>query len=193
MELMPGVPEVSGLLALMLLHDARKSGRTDITGAMVPLFKQDRLQWNRKQIKEGVDILKAALAIGTPGPYQIQAAISAIHAEASGPDETDWREIALLYGKLHEYQPSPIIELNAAVAWSYAEGPNTGLQALYALEASGLLKDYQPFYAAKADIYRRAGQHNKAQEAYETAISLTANDKEKEFLNKRLTELSSTS
>jgi len=187
-ELMPDTSETRGLLALMLLHDARKEGRTDISGAMVPLIEQNRALWDKAQIDEGVRILKSALATGNPGPYQIQAAISAIHAEAKGPEETDWQEIALLYGKLYEFQPSPIVELNAAVAWSYADGPEAGLRALSTLEENKALQQYQPFYAAKADIYRRAGQQENAKNAYKTAISLTTNATEKDFLIKRLTE-----
>ncbi|MEH6545304.1 MAG: DUF6596 domain-containing protein [Sneathiella sp.] len=188
-HLMPNTPEIMGLLALMLLHDARKQGRVDATGAMVPLNAQDRSLWHKTQIQTGCKILKQALRLRAPGPYQIQAAISAIHAEAEAHEATDWQEISLLYERLYEFQPSPIILLNGIVAQSYALGPERALEALCNLENIGQLIEYQPFYAAKADIFRRAGQFDNAVTAYEKAIGLSGNQKEKDFLVNRLTEL----
>jgi RNA polymerase sigma-70 factor, ECF subfamily len=188
-HLIPDTPEIMGLLALMLLHDARKRGRVDTTGAMVPLNAQDRSLWHSSQITTGCEILKQALRLGAPGPYQIQAAISAIHAEAENHEATDWQEISLLYDRLYEFQPSPIIQLNAVVAQSYVRSPDQALVALRDLENIGKLREYQPFYAAKADISRRAGQFDSAMTAYEKAIDLSGNQKEKDFLINRLTEL----
>ncbi|USG61504.1 RNA polymerase sigma factor [Sneathiella marina] len=188
-HLMPDTPEIMGLLALMLLHDARKQGRVDATGAMVPLNAQDRSLWHKKQITAGSGILKKALKLRAPGPYQIQAAISAIHAESQNHDSTDWQEISLLYERLFQFQPSPIVQLNSVVAQSYAHGPEHALRALCKLENTEKLTRYQPFYAAKADISRRAGQFGNAVEAYEKAIDLSGNQKEKDFLINRLTDM----
>jgi RNA polymerase sigma-70 factor, ECF subfamily len=192
-HLMPNTPEIMGLLALMLLHDARKKGRVDETGAMVPLDEQDRTLWQKTQIDLGGKILRQALSLGVPGPYQIQAAISAIHCEAQSHEKTNWEEISLLYAKLYEFLPSPIVELNAVVAQSYADGPETALESLSRLKEIEKLIEYQPFYAAKADFLRRAGQYCKAREAYEKAISLSGNEKEKDFLINRLNGMNSQS
>ncbi len=188
-KLMPDVAEAGGLLSLMLLHDSRRTERTDEHGMFIALTDQDRRQWNRDQIEEGIHILKQALALGPPGPYQIQAAISAVHAEADSHEATNWHEITLLYDKLYEYQPTPIVQLNAAVALSYSHGPDDALRALSEITCNGSLDDYQPFHAALADLYRRAGDKQRACRSYEQAISLSNNRAEKTFLKKRLEEL----
>lgn len=188
-HLLPNTAEIMGLLALMLLHDARKNGRIDTTGAMVPLDAQNRSQWDKSQITRGCTILKQALRLGAPGPYQIQAAISAIHAEAKNHDATNWQEISLLYDKLYEFQPSPIIQLNGVVARSYIVGPERTLESLSNLENIGAMTGYQPFYAAKADIFKRAGHFDQAVAAYTKAIDLSGNQKERDFLVSRLTDL----
>lgn len=186
---MPEVAETGGLLSLLLLHDSRRTERTDADGMFIALTEQDRSQWDRDKIDEGIRILKKALALGPPGPYQIQAAISAVHAEAETHEATNWHEIALLYGKLYEYQPSPIVRLNAAVALSYARGPEEGLEAIKDICCSGALDDYQPYHAALADLHRRAGNKQLASQSYEQAISLSGNLAEKEFLKTRLEEM----
>ncbi|MCR9212909.1 MAG: RNA polymerase sigma factor [Proteobacteria bacterium] len=188
-RLMPDVAEAAGLLSLLLLHDSRRTERTDDQGMFIALIDQDRSRWDRDQIIEGVKILKAALVMGPPGPYQIQAAISAVHAEAESHEATNWHEIALLYEKLFEYQPTSIVQLNAAVALSFAQGPEKGLEMLSEIVCDGTLDDYQPFHAALADLYRRVGNKQKASAAYEQAISLSNNVAEKEFLEKRLQEM----
>jgi RNA polymerase sigma-70 factor (ECF subfamily) len=187
--LAPGEPEAAGLLALMLLHDARRSARTDADGDLVTLEDQDRSRWNREQIDEGDRILREALSAGRPGPYQVQAAISAVHAGARSYAETDWREITLLYRKLHELQPSWVVKLNEVVALSFAEGAEAGLEALEELERLEVLDRYQPFHAARADLLRRAGRLDEAAAAYRRALDLTTNAAERAFLERRLKEL----
>ena len=188
-HLMPGAAEVAGLLALMLLHDSRRAARINHDGGIETLENQDRRLWNREQIAEGTRILKRALAKGPVGPYQIQAAISAVHSEAESHDATDWNEIALLYGKLHAIQPSPIVLLNAAVALSYSLSAEAGLSALEEMERTGELQDYQPYHAARADLLRRAGRRDAAAAAYRAAIDLSRNTSQQKFLQNRLREL----
>ena len=188
-QLMPGEPEIAGLLALMLLHDSRRPARTNDAGVMETLENQDRRLWNREQISEGSSILKQALAMGRIGSYQIQAAISAVHSEAASHEATDWNEIALLYGKLYTLQPSPIVLLNAAVALSFSLSAEAGLGALEELEQSGELHGYQPYHAARADLSRRAGQSESAKAEYRKAIELSGNASQRKFLQNRLREL----
>jgi len=188
-NLVPREPEVLGLLALMLLHDSRRTARTDAAGEFVTLERQDRSAWNRQQIEVGVVLLRGALALGRIGPYQLQASISAVHAGAASYAATDWNEIVRLYGRLHELQPSPVIKLNAAVALSFAEGTDAGLTALLELEEQGGLERYQPFHAARADLLRRAGRKPDAAAAYRRALDLTDNAAEQRFLKQRMQEV----
>ena len=188
-RLVPEEPEVLGLLALMLLHDSRRCARTDGEGRFVTLEQQDRSLWNLEQINAGKSYLQKALELGSVGPYQIQAAISAVHAQAVNHETTDWNEIRFLYSKLYELQPSPVIKLNAAVALSFAHGANAGLAALGELEAHGDLEHYQPYHAARADLFRRAGRKEDSATAYRRAIGITENAAERRYLEQRLLEV----
>ena len=180
--------EALGLLALMLLHDARRSARVSSGGELVLLDDQDRTLWDREQINIGVAVLDQALEMRNSGPYQIQAAISALHATADTPAETDWAQIALLYGGLvARDERNPILKLNQAVAISMADGPLAGLAKLQALEVE--LQDYYLFHATKADLYRRAGSLAEAADSYRAARELTENRAEQLFLEKRLAEV----
>ena len=187
-SLLPDDAEVQGLLALMLLHDGRRPARRDAVGGLMTLEAQDRSLWDRSQIDRGRTLLIGALARGLVGPYQIQAAISAVHADAADFDSTDWGEICLLYQELHALQPSPIVALNAAVARSFADGPAAGLAALDALDKAETLGRYQPYHVARADILRRAGDSAAAHAAYRLARQLTDNESERDFLETRLAE-----
>lgn len=180
-------PEALGLLALMLLHDSRRRARTNGRGELVLLEDQDRSLWDQEKIKEGLDILDHALTLQRPGPYQIQAAVSGLHAQAKTAEETDWAQIAALYGSLYRMNPSPVIQLNQAVAIAMAEGPMRGLSILAHLEE--VLAGYYPFYAARADLLRRAGWKDEARIAYSKAMALTQNQVERQFLQKRLVEM----
>jgi RNA polymerase sigma-70 factor (ECF subfamily) len=179
-------PEALGLLALMLLHDSRRQARTNGRGELVLLEDQDRSLWEWEKIKEGLAILDHALTLKRPGPYQIQAAVSGLHAQAKTAEETDWPQIAALYGALYRMNPSPVIQLNQAVAIAMAEGPMRGLAILEQLEEA--LADYYPFYAARADLLRRAGWQDEARIAYSKAMALTQNLVERQFLQKRISE-----
>jgi RNA polymerase sigma-70 factor (ECF subfamily) len=187
-RLMPDEPEVLGLLALMLLHDARRSARVDAGGDLIPLEEQDRADWNRDAIAEGVDVLDAALRRGEPGPYQVQAAIAACHATAADAAETDWVEIAGLYRELARMVPSPVVELNRAVAVAMAEGPEAGLVLVDGLEASGALGGYHLLSATRADLLRRLGRSTEAAVAYREAIDRASTDAERRYLIRRLAE-----
>ena len=187
--LMPDEPEVLGLAALVLLHDARRNARVGADGGIVLLEEQDRSLWDADQIRTGLDFLERALRMRRPGPYQIQAAISALHARASRPEETDWPQIASLYGELAKHTPSPVIELNRAVAVAMAVGPAAGLELLAAIEATGALDDYHFFHAAHADLLRREGRPEEAARAYRRALALATNEAERAFLRRRLTEV----
>jgi len=187
--LLPQEPEVGGLLAMLMLHDSRHQARTDGEGGFMTLEEQDRSLWNQEQIKTGVNHLQRALARRRPGPFQIQAAISAVHAQARSFDETDWNEIRWLYGKLYELQPSPVIKLNWAVALSFAHGPNAGLAAIREIEAQGVLERYHPYHAARADLFRRAEQNGESAVAYRRALEFTDNAAERRFLERRLREV----
>src|SRR3954447_6995858 len=184
--LMPGEPEVWGLSALMLLHDARRAARVDSSGSFVALDAQDRSRWDQVRIRAGLERLERAVGLGRPGEYQVQAAIAAIEAS----DPVDWAQIAELYGALAALNPSPVIELNRAVAVGMASSPAAGLEVLTPLLAESALERYQPLYAAHADLLRRSGDAEGAAIAYERAIELTANAVEREELERRLRELS---
>jgi RNA polymerase sigma-70 factor (ECF subfamily) len=182
-------PEVIGLLALMLLHESRRTARTSPTGDLVLLEDQDRALWNREQIAEGTALVERALASRQFGPYTLQAAIAAVHAEAPTVDTTDWAQIAELYGALAQAVPSPVVELNRAVAVAMRDGPAAGLALIDAILAGGELADYHLAHAARADMYRRLGRTVDARAAYERALSLTQQEPERRFLARRLAEL----
>ena len=185
----PQDPESRGLLALMLLHDSRRQARTDAAGALVTLEEQDRSLWDRGQIEEGLAIVDAAIRMGRIGPYQLQAAIAALHAEARNATDTDWPQIAALYRELARLNPSPVVLLNGAVAVAMSKGPERGLALIDALGASGELDRYHLFHAARADILRRLGSFEDAAEAYRRALALIENDVERAYLERRLAAL----
>ena len=190
-ELMPDEPEAMGLLALMLLHDARREARTGPDGALVLLDRQDRDRWDRAAIQEGREILDRAARLGRAGAYQVQAEIAAVHDQADRAEATDWPRIAELYDRLAELVPSPVVELNRAVAIAMVEGPAVGLARLDALGADGRLAEYPYFHAARADLLRRLGRFSSAADAYRAALELTTNDVERAFLARRLAEMES--
>lgn len=182
-------PEVTGLLALMLLHESRRSARTTPGGDLVLLEEQDRALWNREQIAEGVALVEQALRVGPPGPYTLQAAIAAVHAQASHAEATDWPQIVALYTVLAQVSPSPVVELNRAVAVAMRDGPAAGLALLDALRERGELADYHLAHAARADLCRRLGRTDEARGAYEQALALARQEPERRFLARRLAEL----
>jgi RNA polymerase sigma-70 factor (ECF subfamily) len=184
--LMPDEPEPLGLAALMLLHDARREARTGRHGELVLLEEQDRSLWDAARIAEGRRLLERALSLRAPGPYQLQAAIAAVHADAPHADETDWAEIAALYGRLARVAPSPVVELNRAVAVAMAAGPDEGLRLV---ERIGGLDGYHLFHATRADLLRRLGRRDEAAAAYGRALALAANAAERSFLKRRLAEV----
>ena len=190
-SLMPDEPEAWGLLALMLLHDSRRQARLGPAGELIVLEEQDRSQWDRAEIEEGLAILERILPWRQPGPYQLQAAISALHAQARRPTETDWRQIVALYHRLRRLTSSPVVELNWAVAVAMANGPAAGLYLLDKLAARGVLAEYHYLPAARADLLRRAGQLAEARQAYLTALNLVENRAERLFLERRLAEITS--
>ena len=187
-QLMPDEPEALGLLALMLLHHARRTARVDGSGDLIPLEEQDRSRWDSSTIDEGVELLETALCRRRPGPYQLQAAIAACHATATEAADTDWQEIAAIYGRLTEIVPSPVVELNRAVAVAMADGPAAGLALVEELEASGKLLDYHLLPATRADLLRRLGRNADASAAYRAALELAATDAERRYLTRRLAE-----
>jgi RNA polymerase sigma-70 factor (ECF subfamily) len=187
--LLPDEPENLGLLALMLLHDSRRDARMDKHGKLVTLEEQDRGLWHHEQIREGVALINRALRMHRAGPYQLQAAISAIHAEAATPAETDWHEITALYLELMQQMPSPIVELNHAVAVAMGEGLERGLAQIDQVGASGHLENYHLFHAARADILRRLGRNAESAEAYAAALQLVTNKVEQEYLRDRLKQV----
>lgn len=187
-ELMPRDAESVGLLALMLLHDSRREARISPEGELMPLEEQDRSLWDAQRIREGLEKVEAALRLGRIGPYQLQAAIAAVHAQAQTPQQTDWRQIAALYGELERVSPSPVVALNRAVAVAMSEGLEIGLRQIDELGAGGELKDYYLFYAARADLLRRMGRLQEAAEAYQRTLALTANAVERRYLRRRLRE-----
>ncbi|HEX3962706.1 MAG TPA: DUF6596 domain-containing protein [Trebonia sp.] len=187
-NLMPGEPEASGLLALMLLQDSRRAARTDGDGELVTLEDQDRDQWDHAEIAEGQQVLGDALAAGRPGPYQLQAVIAACHASARNVADTDWMVISRVYGQLARIAPSPVVDLNRAVATGMADGPAAGLALLDALAASGTLAGYHLLPAARADLLRRLGRHAEAAQAYGDALALAGTGAERRYLSRRVTE-----
>ena len=182
------IAELDSLLALMLLHDARRAARTDERGELVPLAEQDRSKWNRAQIEEGTGLVKSALRRALPGPYALEAAIAAVHGEALRAEETDWRQIVLLYDRLLSLHPSPIVALNRAVAVSMADGPAAALPLVDAL--GGELASYHLFHATRADLLRRLGQNGQSAAAYRRAHELSENEAERRFLERRLAQVS---
>jgi len=181
--------EVSGLLALMLLHDSRREARLDDAGDLVILEEQDRDRWNQQQIAEALPLVEAALRVPQPGPYAIQAAIAAVHCQAPRPEDTDWPQIVQLYNLLQQQQPSPIVALNRAVAIAMRDGPQAGLSLIDDLGATGDLQTYHLFHAARADLLRRLGSRVEAAESYTQALALATNVSEKRFLERRLREV----
>ena len=187
-ELLPE-PEAIGLLALMLLQESRRAARTSVTGELVLLNDQDRSLWNREQIAEGASLVQSALTSGRFGVYTLQAAIAAVHADAAGADVTDWDEIAGLYDVMLRIDPSPVIELNRAVAVAMRDGPAAGLALIDAILARGDLADYHLAHAARADLCRRLGRTAPARASYQRAIELARQEPERRFLERRLAEL----
>ena len=185
-ELMPHEPEVQGLVALMLLQDSRRDARVDGQGELVLLEDQDRSLWDRGEIEAGLQLVRRAARFVPPGPYTLQAAIAAEHARAASASETDWARIRRLYDWLAFVEPSPVVELNRAVAVAMAEGPERGLTLIDAIEG---LDDYQPFHVARADLLRRLDRAGEAQRAYERAAELTENPVQRSFLERRLQEV----
>jgi RNA polymerase sigma-70 factor (ECF subfamily) len=187
-ELLPGEPESLGLLALMLLHDSRRDARVQ-DARLVTLEEQDRGRWDGRQIAEGLALVERALSTGPLGPYQLQAAIAALHAQARTPAETDWAQIAALYQRLLEFLPSPVIALNQAVAIAMSAGLEEGLQRIDQIGVSGELDRYYLFHAARADILLRMNRREEAAAAYRQALVLATNRVEQEFLKKRLAQI----
>jgi len=188
MELLPE-PEVAGLLALMLLHESRRAARTSPTGELVLLDDQDRSLWNRDQIAEGLALVEGALSSRRVGPYTLQAAIAAVHAEAPNTAATDWDRIVGLYDALTGVDPSPVVELNRAVAVAMRDGPAVGLALVDAILKRGDLRDYHLAHAVRADLCRRLGRGAEARASYERALALTRQEPERRFLQRRLGEL----
>ena len=189
-ELMPDDPEVLGLLALMLLQDSRRDARQSADGLQVLLEDQHRSTWDHEQIKQGVALIDRALEMGRPGRYQVQAAISALHSQAATAGNTDWTQIAALYEALSQLQPSPVVELNRAVAVAMARSIIDGLLAMDRPDVAGPLRDYRWYHSARADLLRRLGQSLESRAAYQRALELTTNTSEIRFLESRLAEVS---
>jgi RNA polymerase sigma-70 factor (ECF subfamily) len=187
-ELLPE-PEAMGLLALMLLHDSRHAARTSPTGDLILLENQDRALWNRNQITEGVSLVERALSSGPVGPYTLQAAIASVHAQAPSSATTDWPQIVSLYDLLMRAEPSPVVELNRAVAVAMHDSPLAGLTLVDAILVRGDLGNYHLVHAARADLCRRLGRTAEARDSYERALSLTQQEPERRFLERRLAEL----
>jgi RNA polymerase sigma-70 factor (ECF subfamily) len=181
--------EALGLLALMLLHESRRAARTSETGDLILLEQQDRSLWNREYIDEGLALVERALSSRRFGPYTLQAAIAAVHAQAAGMTETDWAQIVALYDLLLRVEPSPVVELNRTVAVAMKDGPAAGLELVEFLLARGELRDYHLLHSARADFCRRLGKKAEAQQSYERALALTKQEPERRFLENRLKEL----
>jgi RNA polymerase sigma-70 factor (ECF subfamily) len=188
-ELMPDEPEAAGLLALMQLHDARRAGRTTEDGDLIPLDEQDRSRWDRAAIADATERLRSALRRRSPGPYQVQAAIAACHAEARTAADTDWPQIAQLYEELAHHLPTPTVALNRAVAVAMAEGPAAGLLLVDELVEAGELDAYHLLHATRADLLRRLGRAADAAECYRRAVSLATAPADQRFLQRRLREV----
>jgi RNA polymerase sigma-70 factor (ECF subfamily) len=180
--------EVTGLLALMLLHDSRRDARLDEAGELVLLEDQDRARWNQAQIAEALPLVEEALR-GGPGPFSVQAAIAALHCQATRHEETDWPQIVRLYEVLERVQPSPIVSLNRAVAIAMANDTQSGLAIIDQLAANGDLENYHIFHAARAELLRRSGVHEEAAKSYLRALELVTNDSERRYLQRRLREV----
>ena len=187
-ELLPE-PEAIGLLALMLLHESRRAARTSPDGELILLDDQDRSRWNRDQIAEGAALVERALALRRPGPYPLQAAIAAVHAEAATAGVTDWRQIVGLYDILVRADPAPVVELNRAAAVAMRDGPLAGLTIIDAILARGDLADYRHAHSARADLCRRLGRVEEARASYQRALDLTRQEPERRFLERRLREI----
>jgi RNA polymerase sigma-70 factor (ECF subfamily) len=187
-ELMPDEPEALGLLALLLLHHARRDARVGAGGELVLLDEQDRTRWDQAMIVEGVGLLDRAVRLGRIGPYRVQAAIAALHATAAGAEATDWPRILALYDALGRMAPSPVVELNRAVAIAMAHGPEQGLAHVEQLAAAGELDGYHLLHATRADLLRRLGRDAEAAGAYRRALALATNPVERAFLSRRLAE-----
>ncbi len=188
-ELLPRNPDLRALLALMLLHDSRRMARSGPDDEIVTLEEQDRSLWDRREIAEGLLLVDMALRNGASGEYAIQAAIAALHARAEHAENTDWAQIARLYGALLQKNPSPVVELNRAAAVAMAEGPAKGLELIAAIEAKGELSGYHLLPAARGDLLRRQGCWSEAASAYRLAIELVSNDSERRFLERRLAQI----
>jgi RNA polymerase sigma-70 factor (ECF subfamily) len=188
-SLLPEEPEAVGLLALMLLHDARRDARVGPSGELILLDDQDRSRWDTDRIAEGRALVEGALGERRPGPYQLQAAIAALHDEATTPGETDWTQIAALYVALQRMSPSPVVELNLAAAVAMADGPAIGLAMMDGIATSGELETYPYLHSARADLLRRLGRWSEADAAYRRALALTTNAPERSFLEGRLREV----
>jgi RNA polymerase sigma-70 factor, ECF subfamily len=190
-ELLPDEPENLGLLALMLLQDSRRKARVNDEGELVTLEEQDRSRWDAREIDEGVNLVQRALRLRRVGSYQLQAAIAAVHAEAQTASETDWRQIVALYEELLRLTSSPIVALNHAAAVAMSEGFERGLGLIEAVNENGALQNYYLFHASRADLLRRLHRFDEATRAYETALSLTTNHVEQNYIRHRLAEISS--
>ena len=180
--------EATALLALLLLHDARRDARLDGDGNLVTLEEQDRTRWDPRQIAEALPLVEEALR-GGPGPFSVQAAIAALHCQAARPEDTDWRQIVRLYDVLERLQPSPVVSLNRAVAVAMVDGPDAALALIERLAANGDLDDYHLLHAARADLLRRTGSAAEAARSYQRALALVTNDSERRFLERRLDDL----
>jgi RNA polymerase sigma-70 factor (ECF subfamily) len=180
--------EATALLALLLLHDARRDARLDEDGNLVTLEEQDRTRWDPRQIAEALPLVEEALR-GGPGPFSVQAAIAALHCQAARPEDTDWRQIVRLYDVLERLQPSPVVSLNRAVAVAMVDGPDAALALIERLAANGDLDDYHLLHAARADLLRRTGSAAEAARSYQRALALVTNDSERRFLERRLDDL----
>lgn len=187
-ELLPD-PEVSGLLGLMLLHESRRPARTTPAGDLILLEDQDRSRWDRGLIGEGLALVERAFSFKQPGLYTLQAGIAALHAEAKRPEDTDWPQIVGLYTMLLHISPSPVIELNRAVAIAMNEGPEAGLQLIDAILAHGELKDYHLAYSARAELCRKAGRTDEARTSWERALTLARQEPERRFIERKLRQL----
>jgi RNA polymerase sigma-70 factor (ECF subfamily) len=187
-ELQPE-PEVIGLLALMLLQESRRAARTSPSGELILLENQDRSLWNREQIAEGTALLETAVKSRRFGPYTLQAAIAAVHAEAESAAATDWAQIVAVYDQLVRMQPSPVVHLNRAVAIAMRDGPEAGLMHIDAVLEHGELANYYLAHSARADMYRRLGRTTEARSSYEKALALTHQEPEQQFLRERIRQL----
>jgi RNA polymerase sigma-70 factor, ECF subfamily len=181
-------PEATALLALMLLHDARRDARVDDAGDLVVLEEQDRSRWHSEQIAEAMPLVAEALR-GGPGVFTLQAAIASVHCGASRPEETDWAQIVSLYDMLQRLQPSPIVELNRAVAVAMVQGHRTGLEIIDGIAATNDLENYHLLHAARADLLRRLAAFPEAEKSYRRALELATNESERRYLQRRLKEV----